>query len=573
MPWSTISASTRALPRLVAYLGTAALAVIFCFSAYLLAALITQVESAVYAATNQSVHLCWGVAVALSAAALTVIGFGISRERKLVNATARMRQSEDAMAQSEERYRLLESAINGGIWDWNMLTNDCYYSPRWKEILGFDDKDLPNVAATFFDLLHPDDKATVTEAFQAHAGSGKPYNLATRLRCKNGDYRWVNSRGKVICDGGNRPIRMLGVMVDATERKKAEAEMAESRDNLARAEQMARLGHFKCAQDSSERIWSDGLYRIFGKSRETFTPTAENILAQFHPDDRPILEQRHRELSAGLTPPSRTLRIVRDDGRVVYVEDMTDMVYASDGTLIGRFGTLQDVTGRVQAEAQIAESRDNLARAEEMARLGHFKLELGAAAITWSAGTYRIFGRSSDAFTPTFDNIAELIHPDDRIAHVRYRHAVLGGAELQPLMHRAIRDDGEIIYLEVWSRPLRAIDGAVIGMFGTIQDVTARKRTEEALAQANKKLTDIQYAIDQAIIVAVTDVKGGITHANDAFCKISGYSREELLGANHRIVSSGVHSKAFFREMYRQIATGQVWRGEICNRTKGGSLY
>jgi PAS domain S-box-containing protein len=316
-----------------------------------------------------------------------------------------------------------------------------------------------------------------------------------------------------------------------------------------------------------------GLYRIFGKSRETFTPTAENILAQFHPDDRPILEQRHRELSAGLMPPSRTLRIIRDDGQIVYVEDMTDLIYASDGKLIGRFGTLQDVTARVQAEALIAENRDNLARAEEMARLGHFKFELGATAITWSAGTYRIFGRSSDTFTPTLDNVAEFIHPDDRLAHERYRHAVLGGAELPPLMHRTIRDDGQIIYLEVWSKPLRASDGTLNGMFGTVQDITARKQDKDALAQANKKLTDIQYAIDQAIIVAVTDVQGNIIHANDAFCKISGYSRGELLGANHRIVSSGVHPKAFFRDMYRQIASGQVWRGEICNRTKSGSLY
>jgi PAS domain S-box-containing protein len=366
---------------------------------------------------------------------------------------------------------------------------------------------------------------------------------------------------------------MLGTITDITERKKNESLIAESRDNLARAEQMARLGHFKCDVGSSLRTWSEGLYRIFGQSPETFTPTAENILALFHPEDRYLLAQRHRDLSLGLEPPSRTLRAIRGDGQIIYVEDSTDLIYAPDGTLIGRFGTLQDVTAREQAKALIAESRNNLARAEEMALLGHVKFELETSTVTWSAGAYRIAGKSPDTFTPSFDNVLDLFHPDDRQSVQKHRRAVLRGAEPPPVTHRMLRDDGQVIYIENWSKPLRASDGTVIGMFGTIQDVTAHKQAADALAEANQKLVDTQYAVDQAIIVAVTDVKGNITHANDAFCRISGYSREELLGANHRLIGSGIHSETFFREMYRRIANGQVWRGELCNRAKNGSLY
>lgn len=111
------------------------------------------------------------------------------------------------------------------------------------------------------------------------------------------------------------------------------------------------------------------------------------------------------------------------------------------------------------------------------------------------------------------------------------------------------------------------------GWVATHEDITEAKQQEEALARANQELLEKQYAIDQAVIVAITDVKGIITYANDNFCRISGYTREELLGKNHRLLNSGTHSEKFFRNMYRQIANGHVWRGEVHNKAKDGSLY
>lgn len=105
------------------------------------------------------------------------------------------------------------------------------------------------------------------------------------------------------------------------------------------------------------------------------------------------------------------------------------------------------------------------------------------------------------------------------------------------------------------------------------REIEARKQTEQILKKSLRELADIKFALDQSSIFAITDPRGTITYVNDNFCKISQYSREELMGKTHQLVNSGYHSTTFFQQLWKTISKGKVWKGEIRNRAKDGSFY
>ncbi|MCT7951780.1 PAS domain S-box protein [Ancylothrix sp. C2] len=172
--------------------------------------------------------------------------------------------------------------------------------------------------------------------------------------------------------------------------------------------------------------------------------------------------------------------------------------------------------------------------------------------------------------------LLDMVHPDDQKFTASEIQRLPQNGNSVYFENRYRCKDGEYRWL-AWAAKYFG-DQQLI--YAVAHDITNNKQTEERFTQLTreqerllKELNNRQKALDRAAIVSETDLRGTITFVNDSFCQISGYSREELIGQNHRLINSGYHSKAFFQEMWATISSGRVWKAEIKNRNKNGGYY
>ncbi|MDA1304699.1 MAG: ATP-binding protein [Nitrospirae bacterium] len=203
-----------------------------------------------YSRSKMAGTLKWEVVIAL------VVGiFTILMTRKLLVANrhghAEMNErirAEQELRESEERYDIAVKGSNDGLWDWDILTNCMYYSPRFKELLGYQDHEMENLFSSFESKLHPDDHQRVMNAIQAHLEKKKPFDIDSRLHTKSGEYLWFHVRGQAIWSKEQQPTRMAGSLRDITERKREQDELQQAKQdaevaNHAKSQFLANMSH------------------------------------------------------------------------------------------------------------------------------------------------------------------------------------------------------------------------------------------------------------------------------------------------------------------------------------------
>ncbi|NJM77302.1 MAG: PAS domain S-box protein [Acaryochloridaceae cyanobacterium RU_4_10] len=143
---------------------------------------------------------------------------------------------EEHLRANEERWQLALRGNNDSIWDWNVKTNEVFFSPRWKEMLGYTDEEIPNHLDEWAKRVHPDDSDWVTRTIQDHFAKKTPFYITEhRVQCKDGSYKWILDRGQALWDEDGTPIRMVGSRTDISEKKSLEKQ-------FLRAQRMESLG-------------------------------------------------------------------------------------------------------------------------------------------------------------------------------------------------------------------------------------------------------------------------------------------------------------------------------------------
>jgi len=253
---------------------------------------------------------------------------------------------------SQERFDLAVQGTNDGIWDWNIAAGEIYYSPRCKEILGYEDSEIQNDVDTWVSLIHPEDKSLALDLLYKYLGQElQNYNVRFRMRHKDGSWKWIMSRGKAIRDADGKAIRMIGAHTDITRDKETELQLIKNEE---------RLKLFITYTPAAIAMLDNRMRYIMVSKRwlESYGLEEENIIGKSHLEIFPDIPEKWREVHkrclAGAVEKCDEDEFIRTDGKMDWVKWEIHPWYKEDNAIGGIIMFTEVIT-----EAKLA--RQNLA--------------------------------------------------------------------------------------------------------------------------------------------------------------------------------------------------------------------
>lgn len=225
-------------------------------------------------------------------------------ERKIILLLGRditeRKKAEEALLASECRQRFILEGANDGIWDWDRKTDAVSFSPRWKEIIGYEDHEIPNNLEEWKRRIHPDDREQVEKANNVFYNSqDSHFQVEYRIRHKDGSYRWILGRGTCERDEHGEPTRMAGAHTDITRLKRAEEQLRESMQRLDFHVKNSPLGAIEWKDGTNIASWSSQAEAMFGWREDEVLGRSWNDFPFIHPDDSKIVREQIADLFEG----------------------------------------------------------------------------------------------------------------------------------------------------------------------------------------------------------------------------------------------------------------------------------
>lgn len=427
---------------------------------------------------------------------------------------------------TQERYEMARDASGVvGAWEWDIKANKVYADARYAELHNvspeFAEAGLP--VQSYTPAVHPDDRERVRDAALKAAHEGGDFSHEYRLVQADGSIRWVYTRGRAYLDEDGEPARNTGVVVDITERKQVEAELAAARIDVDLAAQAAGMGRWDHRPHIGQRFWDARARSIFGLSPDE-KPTQETFERLLHPDD---LSRVRAAVAAAMDPSgdgaiNLEYRIRRGgDGALRWVE-VFGRAFFEGGQCVRFVGVASDVTERREAVDRLLRQEQTLRLAMEAADVGTWQLDLDTGDLTWSDRCYQLFGLQPGE-PVDLETAYALIHPADepQVREATERAIDPSIRADYAIEYRAIgRDDHVERWLSVKGKVFFGDDGKSRRFVGAVVNVTDRKRAELHLRllvnELNHRVKN-SLATIQAIATQSFNGQRSLDQAQEAF--------------------------------------------------------
>lgn len=470
----------------------------------------------------------------------------------------------DALAASEKRYRLLFDNNPLPMWVYDVetlaifevneaaVTQYQYPRPEFLQLNIKEIRPLEDVPLLLDNLAQVSDRLNFAGEWrhQRKDGTVFPVQVVSHALLHNG-----RSARLVVCQ-------------DLTDQKRLEAERTNSfRRNQALVRALGEIV-YEWSANRSETLWDGDIERILGYSAAEMGHTAADWEDKIHPDDRDRVRQESLSAAQELRNLNIEYRFRQKDGTYRWMLDRSVVTANSQGKLEKVVGVLLDINERKQTEEALRLSEERFRRAIAYAPVPVIIHAEDGEVLAISQAWLDISGYSAEELTT--------VEAWTRRAYGADQAWIMAGITLIYSLEERV-DEGEFTIIckdgsqRIWdfsSTPLGQFPDGRRGAITIAVDVTERRRAE-------KKLHLQSSALDAAANgIVVTDITGAVEWANPAFSELTGYSLQDALGKNPReLVKSGKHPSSFFESMWNTILAGRVWRGELVNQRKDGTLY
>ena len=468
--------------------------------------------------------------------------------------TAR-KQADDALKDSEERYRALIELSPQLVWAADPAGRATYYSQAWQEYTGLsaDDGSGDGWAA----VVHPDDLSAVGEAWMAAVATGNDYQTECRLRRADGGYRWHLNRARLVRDAGGLPSRWIGVAVDIEDRKRAEERLGASEARFRGLTDTVPQVVWEAAPDGRLTFLNQYFEDYTGRPAGDALGLAEQWGQVIRPDHLPRVAALWGDAVKGGAPYHDLYPLRRADGAFRWFQARGRLLRSPDGTPDRWVGTATDVHDRVAAEEALAATQRTLTMSLAAANAGVYNWDLATDKVTVRTAHPTSQGVLTTSRPVRYEQWVSRIHPDDR----GRAEAVVRAARLDrrpfALQYRGGDPDAGYRWVESRGQFEYAPDGTPLRAVGVRLDVHDRKAAEEAAHKADLEFRAMADSIPQ--LAWMTRPDGYIDWYNSRWYEYTGTTLEQMQGRGWQAVHDPAEVGRVTEKFQAHVELGIPW--------------